>query len=90
MEIYFFLLLSVLWIVGVWLKYGLTGKSFKFYLYWFVFLVTPIIAIIVSDSIQNDFLKVFLWIPVNLFLLWIALWLIKYLQNSKDTDTNDS
>ena len=83
MDTVFFMFIAGLSIIVLKLKYGLTGKSYKFYFYYLIFLIGLICIPILVNLIQNQFLRMFLWIPTIIFFYLIASWLVKYLENIK-------
>jgi hypothetical protein len=86
MDILFFVFMIGLTILVVKLKYGLTGKSFKFYCCFLILMIGPILTYILLNLIQNDFLRAFLWIPPAIILCFLIFWFVKYLENNKKSE----
>ncbi len=83
MDILFFIFVAGLSIVVFKLKYGLTGKSYKFYVFFSISLIGPLCVFMLVKLIPNDRLRAFSWIPPIVFLVWIMFWVIRYLENNK-------
>ena len=93
---FFFILLAGLLILITAFKYGMGGKSLKFYLFFFLLLVGPALIYLGGNLVRSDLLKVFYWVPFAALLVWCLFWVIRYLENlggelnGSDTFVDDS